>query len=470
MSIVYENKAAKAKVERKDVPYPEYMTIAKPPYRPQVSRVPVDRFFKQEYHDLEIEKIWKKAWQWACREDEIPEIGDHYVYEVADLSFIVVRTGPEEIKAYWNSCLHRGRKLKEFNGKRATEFRCMFHGWSWDINGAMNDMTCGWDFPGTRTEVGHLPEAKVGTWGGFVFINPDLDCEPLADFLGELPQHFEHSNHDFKKRWKQVHVLIDLPVNWKIVQEAFLESWHVTHTHPQLLAPTQVGGSEGRWDDFGNWMRHASSLPTDPFKSPPNWVTKADDDQQWLDQYFDSHLNEEPALALEENRSPIETLTENLREYYRTIIGDKTDEYHDVHIIPGEMISVWPNFHPWGGFSRIVYRFRPHKDGPNRSLTDVVLLAPWPEDRPMPPPAPIHVLGPNEPIEAAPELGILTRIFMQDIGNMTKVHEGLKTSRQGYVLLGSHNEAPVRKFHDMYDKWMGLEGEQASSDNKDSEA
>lgn len=274
--------ADKAGVDPKTIPYPDYLTVEKPPYNPRVMRVAVDRYFKQEYHDLEVERIWKKSWQWACRQEEIPEIGDHMIYEVANLSFIVIRTGENAFKAYWNSCLHRGRKIRDCDGKRATELRCMFHGWAWNIDGTMKDMTCGWDFPGTRDEVTHLPEARTGAWGGFVFINPDPDGESLESFLGELPKHFEEGGHDFAKRWKQVHVIADLPVNWKVAQEAFIEAWHVISTHPQVVRPggdRAVVGS--RWDDFGNWMRSAPALPSDEYKTPPGWGTVASTAHAW---------------------------------------------------------------------------------------------------------------------------------------------------------------------------------------------
>src|SRR5579863_9731464 len=84
---------------RAAAPYPENLQVERPPYRPRVMRVPVDRFFKPEFHELEVEHIWKKTWQWACREEDIPEVGDYIVYEVARLSFIVARTAPETFKA-----------------------------------------------------------------------------------------------------------------------------------------------------------------------------------------------------------------------------------------------------------------------------------------------------------------------------------------------------------------------------------
>jgi nitrite reductase/ring-hydroxylating ferredoxin subunit len=94
----------------------------------------VDRYISQDWHDREVQKVWRKAWQFVCRTDHIPEIGDHYIYEIGDDNLIVVRTGPQEIKAYYNACLHRGRLLRT-NPGRVSEFRCPFHGMSWNLDG-----------------------------------------------------------------------------------------------------------------------------------------------------------------------------------------------------------------------------------------------------------------------------------------------------------------------------------------------
>ena len=213
-----------------------------------------------------------------------------------------------------------------------------------------------------------------------------------------------------------------------------------------------------RWDDFGNWMRAAPALPSDTFKAPPGWATLADNEQQVIDQHWDYHMNMEPEVTVEEGKPAMETVLRKVRDAFRNVMGDSIDQYHDFDLLGSGMVHVWPNFHPWGGFSRLLYRFRPHPTGnPDRSLMDVLLMAPWPEDTPRPPPAPIHYLSPDEHISDAPELGILGRIFLQDIANMGKVQQGLKTSRQGYVILGKLHDAPVRHLHDLYDKWMGFE-------------
>ena len=60
-----------------------------------------------------------------CREEEIPEVGDHIRYDIAGRSFLIVRQSDGTAKCYPNACLHRGRMLKEFDG-RASEPAALF--------------------------------------------------------------------------------------------------------------------------------------------------------------------------------------------------------------------------------------------------------------------------------------------------------------------------------------------------------
>ena len=73
--------------------------------------IPYERYTSQGYFDQEIEHLWPRTWQWACREEHVPEPGDYYVYDVGPYSVIVMRTESGAIKAYRNSCMHRGTKL-----------------------------------------------------------------------------------------------------------------------------------------------------------------------------------------------------------------------------------------------------------------------------------------------------------------------------------------------------------------------
>ena len=51
----------------------------------------IDRYITREYHDKEVANLWMKVWQFACREEEIPEPGDHMRYDIAGRSFLIVR-------------------------------------------------------------------------------------------------------------------------------------------------------------------------------------------------------------------------------------------------------------------------------------------------------------------------------------------------------------------------------------------
>ncbi|HEY2503707.1 MAG TPA: Rieske 2Fe-2S domain-containing protein [Mycobacterium sp.] len=94
--------------------------------------LPVERYVSEEYARLEAERLWPKVWQMACREEEIPQVGDYHVYEIATYSILVVRVAEDQIKAYHNSCLHRGTQLKDVSGS-APFIRCPFHGWTWNL-------------------------------------------------------------------------------------------------------------------------------------------------------------------------------------------------------------------------------------------------------------------------------------------------------------------------------------------------
>lgn len=400
------------------------------------AKVGTARFHERRYHDLEVERIWKRTWQMACREDDIPNVGDYHVYEIASLSFLIVRTGEREFKAHYNACLHRGRILREFDGRKASEFRCPYHGWSWRLDGSVKEITCEWDLPGVREDVAQLPGAQVATWGGFVFINPDPEAGPLEDFLGPV-MIGHYAKFKFENRYKQAHVRRVMHANWKVTMEAFMEAYHVIATHPQLML---AGGdsANSRYDVFGNWGRagHLSGGSASPQRA----------------------IFQAPEDALAEHRAA----ADGNRAYLRGIIGDEVDIYSDAELNDTAFNDLFPNMHPWGGWARIVFRFRPNGDNPDESLMDVILLAPWPEGKPKPPAAPVNHLRNDQAWCDAPELGSLARIIDQDVYNLPKVQAGLKTKQPPYVWYSAYQEGKIRNFHRNYDRALGLSADDAA--------
>lgn len=415
---------------------PESFRLESPmPGGPQ--KVRTDRFWKKEYHDLEVERLWKRTWQIACREDDIPEVGDYHVYDIANLSFLIVRTA-EGLKAYQNVCLHRGRILKSCSGKAATEFMCPYHGWTWNLDGSLKRITAEWDFPGVRDDVSKLPEAKLGVWAGFIFINPDVGAEPLEDFIGPVALDF-YRKYKLENRYKQAHVQKIIRANWKVVYEAFMESYHVIATHPHQML---LGGdlANTRYDVFGNFGRSGLFQP----EGSPQRGIPIDDDETMLARY--------------------RAMADHQREYLRGLIGDEVEQFSDAELNDGGSFNnLFPNSMPWGGFTRITFLFRPNGDNPEESIMDIILLAPWPEGKPKPPPAKIRKLSVDQPWTEAPELLSLSKIIDQDVANVPLVHAGLKAKNPPYIWYSAYQEGKIRKWHELYDKALGLADEPAAS-------
>jgi phenylpropionate dioxygenase-like ring-hydroxylating dioxygenase large terminal subunit len=116
--------------------------------------IPFDRYIENRYVDLEVQHIWRKYWQVACRVEDIPAVGDFMSYDIIDDSYLIVRSGENKFNAYYNVCRHRGRKLCSGKG-HGDKLRCAYHGWTYDFDGKLSWIPYQQDFP-------HLDPAYQG--------------------------------------------------------------------------------------------------------------------------------------------------------------------------------------------------------------------------------------------------------------------------------------------------------------------
>jgi nitrite reductase/ring-hydroxylating ferredoxin subunit len=413
--------------------------------------IAVERYISKEWHDLEVERLWKRAWQMACREEELLTVGDSVVYEVADMSVIVVRVAPDVIKAYHNACLHRGTQLRTRAGY-TPEFRCPFHGWTWNLDGSLKHVTCDWDFPTVEPSKFCLPELQVGTWGGWVFVNPDLGAPSLTEYLGDFVDHFVW---DTSKRYKSAHVTKILHCNWKTCMEAFMESYHVVATHPQILMT--LGDSNTQYDVFpgdGNGRPGWNRMITLGGVSSPHLgpdVTEDDILNSMTAQYGMGEM----ALTVPEGM----TARQMLSTMMRTMLGggNVPASFPGEHLSESEAIDsilyyVFPNFQPWAAMSPINYRFRPYGNDPDWCVMDVMFLSDFEGERP--PPAKVTELGPDDDWTIAEELGTLAMVFNQDTGNLPRVQRGLHATQKPGVTFANYQESRIRQFHDELGRWI----------------
>jgi phenylpropionate dioxygenase-like ring-hydroxylating dioxygenase large terminal subunit len=429
------------------VPWP---LLEQSPSRLGAADVSNDVFTSKEIHDLEVETVWKKTWQWACRTEEIPAVGDHVLYDVANLSAIVVRVrpgnGPGAIRAFHNVCLHRGTKLRVTDGN-VPKFRCPFHGWTWNLDGTHDWSPCDWDFPEliAHPENFALPELLVDTWQGFVMVNFDRDGESLRDYLENVYEHFEAFPIE---DWViSLHVEKVMPANWKVTMEAFMEAYHTVVTHPEILAYT--GDANSQYDIYG---RHNRMITPFAVASPHLGGTGYDQVKVLAAMKAFRRSKDEPVIesGSTARRQAVGDLRANLERAFGVDLSDQSDTM----IMGAVQYFVFPNFMPWATYGTpLQYRFRPNGSDPDSCLMTLMLLRPWSGERPAP--AVRHRIGIDEKWADAPGMRTLGVVYDQDASNLARVQEGLKSSPKPTITLGEYQESRLRHFHAVLDRYLG---------------
>ena len=417
--------------------------------------VQASRYYDPAYFQKEVDCVWSRIWQMACREEEIPNPGDYRIYEIVGKSMIVTRTKTGAIKAFFNTCLHRGRKLVTLDGCKQ-EFRCPYHGIAWNTDGSFKDNPIAWDFPQWKDRDMSLPEAKVATWGGFVFINFDLNALPLEHYIGPLANHF--ARYEYENRYKAVHVAKVIHANWKAVSEAFMESHHSITTHPQILP--YLADVNSQYDFLNDYVtrQFSASGVASPMISDQN-LTDTDIVQAMVRQSGGTRrrVGDNPNVEVPAGTTARAFSAEQARKALGAEDGHDYSGASDAEMIDALLYNLWPNMSFWAGYApNLVYRWRPNGRDPESAIMDVMILKRVPKNGPRPAPVPCHFLTEKERWSDAAELGGLAAIFEQDMGNLPYVQEGLHSSGNGLVHFSRYSEMRIRQLHKLLDRYMGM--------------
>lgn len=389
--------------------------------------------YSPEFHRLEMERVWPRVWQIACREEEIPNVGDYVNYEIGQESILVVRNAPSSIKAFYNVCPHRGRRLRDDARGNLKAIFCGYHAWTFDLDGKPTAIPSEEDWkkcPNFSEEDVSLSRVRSDTWAGWVWINMNPDCEPLHEYLAPLPKELDAFEWD-KCRMRSYSTLI-FPINWKVALEAFVEGYHLTGTHPQLLkygTPYLPGLTEY----MGPGQRHAPHLghrhyefdDESEYKDPRKYVR-----DDLLDIYNQLHglVHEEGARAAERVLAelPEGTTLQECYAAYGKFLREETlksgASFPDLSSAKTNVTEwqVFPNSSilpsPEGAFW---YRSRPNGDNPNSTIFDVWSLgrfAPGKEPKVK-----------QEVYENLKDFKGKNPILEQDFSNMIAVHKGMRS-------------------------------------------
>ncbi|SIN65548.1 Rieske [2Fe-2S] domain-containing protein [Parasphingorhabdus marina DSM 22363] len=406
--------------------------------------IPKERYYSAEFASKEFDGVWGKAWQMACRVEDIPEKGDYLVYQIGDTSLLIVRVSEDSVKALHNVCLHRGRLLRDEDGK-ARDFKCPFHGFAWHIDGRCKFIPNEWDFGHIDKDAFGLPEARVELWEGFVFVNLNADAEPLEDFLENVPEAYRTRGWSLGARTKTVHVQKINRCNWKVALEAFIESFHVTETH-RGAAP-YLGDANTQYDVWEN-SKHTRMISPRGLHSPNIRPISdvevfraavrgvAADEIEVPDGEF------EPRAAIGQLRR------QGLVESGVEVAEQATDS----ELIDTIHYHIFPNLVCWAGWgSYLVYRFRPYKKDPEMSVMDIMFLDPAAEPSGRLEP---QIIGPDASHHEAPQLGGYCDVFDEDSGNLESLQHGLRAMTTAGPVTASYQEARIRHFHEILGQYI----------------
>lgn len=184
-----------------------------------------------EYFELEREKIFKKTWLNVGRVEDIPKRGDYMVRDLAILqtTLIVVRGDDDRIRAFHNVCRHRGNQVAQGCGN-AKGFSCGYHGWTYDTSGNLVHMPDEGQFFGLDNGKLGLVAVHCDTFTGFIFINADPNpVRSLQDYLGGYGEQIK--DFPFDQMVPMHRIEADVAVNWKVMLDAFQESYHAGFVH-----------------------------------------------------------------------------------------------------------------------------------------------------------------------------------------------------------------------------------------------
>ena len=422
---------------------------------PDNQQVNFRRYYDEAYFAREIENVWRKQWLFAAREEDMPEVGARVPFDVGPTSFVIVRSAENDFKAFYNSCLHRGTQLcaKPESGET---IRCPYHGWEWKVDGSLRNIPSHWDFTAVRPQNGSLRQVKLARWGGFIFINADHDAPPLEEALSVIPEHFKEFRPE--ERYTAARFRKHVPANWKITQEAFMESYHLLATHP--FGVPFNGDTQAQYDIWSSRHGHVgrqvtpSGVPS--MHAGPEATAAAAADaftmtmQQW-------HYPEAELPKIDPKRDVRAQLGDWHRAAQKQKYGREVT-LPDAVMVDSTLYFMFPQATFWLSETLpFTYAFTPHATDPNQSYFDVRMLLPLKKGQRRQS-SPIVEVGLDERIQdRVDSFGYLSQIFDQDMSNMPLIQRGARSAdpARHHSQLGAYQEAIIQHWNEVLDLCVG---------------
>ncbi|MBB4144771.1 aromatic ring-hydroxylating oxygenase subunit alpha [Rhizobium rhizoryzae] len=200
-------------------------------------------------YQAELNSIFHREWIYAAHQSQFPEKGSYLTFDIADKPLLLVRGQDDEIRAFYNICVHRGHILAEGSGK-ASHFTCPYHAWTYALDGRLRAARGVSDIDQLPKCHRSLVPVETHTKDGFVFVRlspgDNSFTERYGSFFTELQEQLpELGRLRFAKRFTA-----EVNGNWKIMIENYLECYHCSPTHPALADLMRIREYRVRQSDF----------------------------------------------------------------------------------------------------------------------------------------------------------------------------------------------------------------------------
>ncbi|EFC86050.1 aromatic ring-hydroxylating dioxygenase subunit alpha [Parafrankia sp. EUN1f] len=191
-----------------------------------------------EYYQREKKAVFKRAWLHVGRVEQLPRVGSYFTKDIraANASIVVVRDRAGQVRAFHNVCRHRGNKLAWTEDPKldsqgiCRQFTCKYHGWRYDLDGALKFIQQEGEFFDVDKSRYGLAPVHCDVWAGFVFVNfaPEPE-QSLREFLGPMVTALE--GYPFDKLTARFGYSTTIQSNWKLYMDAFAEFYHAPILH-----------------------------------------------------------------------------------------------------------------------------------------------------------------------------------------------------------------------------------------------
>ena len=189
-----------------------YDKVRRPPL--EAETLPPWCYTSKEWFDLEVERLFRKSWNFIGHEGRIPNPGDYFTMDFTGIPIIVVRGRDGVVRCFANSCRHRGAQVLHGEGNCKSGIKCPYHGWVYSADGRLTGaigMEAARNFD--KADNG-LISVRLEMWAHFMFIHFEQDATPLPEWLGDLPA--KVTPYEPEKLVLTRRQVYELKCNWKL--------------------------------------------------------------------------------------------------------------------------------------------------------------------------------------------------------------------------------------------------------------